>query len=203
MSSRRGSVGQNGAVKYGLRRLLLGAMFAALGVALASSGAFADEWLVYVGGGVEEIEGGWEERNGLVLFTMRGGALVSVPFHDVDLPTSAFITWQLGGRRTLPPRAEVQGVELEGDADPGLDCVSAQVLAVEHGETLRVMIGEEQETIHLACLDTPETQHQFEELQWFGRATLSAVQIAVKPGAGPTERSASSPAATRCWTLDE
>ena len=44
-------------------------------------------------------------------------------------------------------------------------------------------MGEERETVHLACLDAPETQHQFAELAWFGRATLSAVQLAVKRGA--------------------
>jgi endonuclease YncB( thermonuclease family) len=149
---------------------------------MAGSGV-ADEWLVYIGGGLEAVEGGWEERDGRVLFTMRGGTLVSVPFQDVDLPTSAFITWQLGGRRKAPPRAAVPQADPEAGADPAPDCIGARVIAVNSSETLEVAVGEERETIHLACLDAPETQHQFAELAWFGRATLSAVQMAVKPGA--------------------
>lgn len=154
-----------------------------LTVSSVSQPGFADEWLVYIGGGIEAIEGGWEERQGRVLFTMRGGTLVSVPFQDVDLPTSAFITWQLGGRRVVPPRANLPADASESGTDPGSDCIGARVLSLTSGETLEVEVGGEQETIHLACLDAPETQHQFAELAWFGRATLSAVQMAVKPGA--------------------
>ena len=159
------------------------AALAALAIAFAAGTGFADEWLVYIGGGLEEIEGGWEERDGRVLFTMRGGTLVSVPFQDVDLPTSAFITWQLGGRRQAPPRPALPEVAPEAEADPRPPCVDARVAAVTNGETLEVAVSEEHETVHLACLDAPETQHQFAELAWFGRATLSAVQLAVKPGA--------------------
>lgn len=155
----------------------------ALAIAFTAGPGIADEWLVYVGGGLEAVEGGWEERDGRVLFTMRGGTLVSVPFQDVDLPTSAFITWQLGGRRQAPPRAALPEAAPDIDADSTPTCIEARLLAIVSGETLEVAVGEERETIHLACLDTPETQHQFAELAWFGRATLSAVQLAVKPGA--------------------
>lgn len=151
--------------------------------AVAISPATGDEWLAYLGGGLEEVEGGWVERDGLVLFTLRGGTLVSVPFHEVDLPTSAFITWQLGGRRRAPPRAELPKAAAETEIEPAPECVGARVLAVVDGETLQVATGEGRETIHLACLDTPETEHRFAELRWFGRAALSAVQIEVKPGA--------------------
>lgn len=156
---------------------------AALAFALLSGAGVADEWLVYVGGGLEAVEGGWEERGGRVLFTMRGGTLVSVPFEDVDLPTSTFITWQLGGRRQVPPRAALPDDETEIETESPPSCIDARLLAVLSGETLEVAVGEARETIHLACLDAPETQHQFAELAWFGRATLSAVQLAVKPGA--------------------
>lgn len=166
-----------------LRMLIRTSFLIILATSSASGTAFGDEWLVYVGGGLEEVEGGWEERGGRVLFTMRSGTLVSVPFEDVDLPTSAFITWQLGGRRQAPPRAPLPEVTPEVDADPKPTCVDGRVIAVKTGETLEVAVGEERETIHLACLDTPETEHQFAELAWFGRATLSAVQLEVKPGA--------------------
>lgn len=157
-------------------------VLAVLAFALMAAPGLADEWLVYIGGGLEDVEGGWEERGGRVIFTLRGGTLVSVPFEDVDLPTSVFITWQLGGRRQAPPRAPLPKIESSVDPEPTAECLEARVKTVKSGETLEVAIGAESETIHLACLDAPEMGHQFPELAWFGRATLSAVQIAVKPG---------------------
>jgi endonuclease YncB( thermonuclease family) len=142
----------------------------------------ADEWLVYVGGGIQDIEGGWEERGRTVVFTMRGGTLASVPFEDVDLPTSAFITWQLGGRRQPPPRAPLPEIEPQTESQRAPECVEARVKSIRSGETLEVVVDGQSETIHLVCLDAPETTHQFPELAWFGRATVSAIQIAVKPG---------------------
>ena len=51
----------------------------ALTVLLLATGAFplaaADEWLVYIGAGLEAIEGGWEEKRGQVMFRLRGGTL--------------------------------------------------------------------------------------------------------------------------------
>ena len=165
-----------------LQIFLRAVSLAGLAFPLVTQPGLADEWLVYIGGGMEAVEGGWEERQGRVLFTMRGGTLVSVPFQDVDLPTSAFITWQLGGRRDVPPRAALQPLEAEPDTEPAGPCIAARVIAVNTGETLEVDVDGKRETIHLACLDAPETQHQFAELAWFGRTTLSAVQMAVKPG---------------------
>ncbi len=162
------------------RPLFTLAIVAGLLLATAST---ADEWLAYVGGGLEEIDGGWEERDGRVLFTLRGGTLVSVPSYDVDLPTSAFITWQLGGRRRRPPRAELPKTALDAE-DTGVPrCVEAQVIAVIDGETLEVTTDDGRETIHLACLDAPELHHQAPELLWFGRAASSALEIEVEPGA--------------------
>lgn len=155
----------------------------ALVVAVTTGPGSADAWLAYIGGGLQPIEDGWEERNGRVLFTMPSGTLASVAFQDVDLPTSTFITWQLGGRMRIPPRAPLADTSPETEADPKPPCVSARVLTIDTGETLQVETSEGPETIHLACLDTPEIQHQFTEIGWFGRATLSAVQLGVKPGA--------------------
>ena len=151
-------------------------------MALASGLVRGDEWLVYIGGGVEAIEGGWVERNGRVVFTLRSGTLGSVPFHEVDLPTSAFITWQLGGRRHPPPRAELPEIEAPSEEEAAAECIAARVASVVDGETLQVATTEGAETVHLACLDTPDTQHRHAELQWFGRATLSAVETEVRPG---------------------
>ena len=160
----------------------------ALAVALlgAAGGCLADEWLVWVGGGLEAVEGGWAERRGEVLFTQRGGTLVSVPYPDVDLAASAFITWQLGGRRRVPPRAVLPP---DPGADAGLDaappppaCSPATLVGLRGSETLVVADGEERETVHAACLDAPETDHRFPELGWFGRATLAAARLEVAAG---------------------
>jgi endonuclease YncB( thermonuclease family) len=155
---------------------------AAVVLALTTGASHADEWLVYVGGGIEAIEGGWEERGSQVVFRLRGGTLVSVPYEDVDLPASTFVTWQLGGRRRVPPRPALPTARppVEGESSP--PCVGARLVGVLGGETLEVWTGEERETVHLACLDAPETVHKYPELGWFGRATKSAVETEVRRG---------------------
>lgn len=159
--------------------------YALLGVAAGglSAAAHADQWLVYVGGGLESIaDKGWKERRGQVLFTQRGGTLVSVPFEDVDLPTSALVTWHTNGRRRMPPRAKPVG-EAAGEASAEAPCQEARVLGVLGGETLEVLVEGARETVHLACLDAPETRHhRFPQLAWFGRAALSWLELEVERG---------------------
>ena len=170
---------ERSAVRYRARRALL-----LLGLApllLAGAAAAADEWLVYIGAGLEAVEGGWEERRGQVLFRLRGGTLVSVPYADVDLPASAVVTWQLSGRREAPPRPPLPEEPPAAPAEKP-PCVPARVVSLRSGETLEISDGKKREIVHLACLDAPETQHKYPELGWFGRATLSAVELAVPPG---------------------
>ena len=151
-------------------------------VALASVGAtWADEWLVYLGGGLEPIEDGWEQRRGQVLFRKTGGTLVSIPYADVDLATSAFISWQLSGRTEIPPRGPLPEPAPSGSG-ANRPCVAAKVVGLIDSETLEISIGRERETVHVACLDAPDTRHKFSELGWFGRAALSALQIDVHGG---------------------
>ena len=69
------------------------------------------------------------------------------------------------------------------DAVPAPPCTAARVVSLRSGETLEVTDGKRRELIHLACLDTPETQHKYPELGWFGRAALSAVELEVPAGA--------------------
>jgi hypothetical protein len=157
----------------------------------------ADEWLVYVGGGIETINGDWRERRGEVIFSLRGGPLVSVPYEDVDLATSAFITWQLNGRRHAPSRAGLPPEPPPTDVRSDAECEPASIQAVSGGETFDVLLGDRLERVHAACLDAPETQHLFPELGWFGRATVSAVLLEVKPG---DERSVSSSRCPVCAT---
>ncbi len=154
----------------------------ALTLTFFTGAAIADEWLVYIGAGLEAIEGGWEERRGQVLFRLRGGTLVSVPYADVDLPASAIVTWQLGGRRRPPPRAPLpEAPPAESVEAP--PCVEGRVVRLLSGETLLVSDGARREVVHLACLDAPEIEHKYPQLGWFGRATLSALELAVPPGA--------------------
>ena len=148
---------------------------------LAAPAPASDEWLVYIGAGLEAIEGGWEEKRGQVMFRLRGGTLVSVPYADVDLPASAVVTWQLGGRRRTPPRAAMPEALPPEPAEPP-PCVPGRVVRLLSGETLEVSDGKKREIVHLACLDAPETAHKYPQLGWFGRATLSAVELAVPPG---------------------
>jgi len=152
-------------------------------VGLSASVVVADEWLVYIGGGLEPIEGGWTERQNRVLFTNVGGTLMSVSYEDVDLPASTFITWQLGGRRQVPPRASFEELPPSSEAVSPPPCEDARLIRLFSPESLEVATGEEREIVHVACLDTPESNHLFPALGWFGRAAMSAVETAVREGA--------------------
>lgn len=142
----------------------------------------ADDWLVYLGGGLEPIEGGWEHRQGQVLFHKLGGTLVSIPFAELDLPTSAFVTWQLNGRREVPPRGPLPApdsldpTEDAPNAGAGKTCVEGRVIGLVDAETFRVQIGQNRETVHVACLDAPDTRHRFTELGWFGRVARTSAE---------------------------
>jgi endonuclease YncB( thermonuclease family) len=157
---------------------------AALALWLLSFGpagrAWADQWLVYMGGDVASIEEGWTERRGQVLFNSRSGSLLSVPAHDVDLAASSFITWQLDGRMRKPPRASLSPTE---DAPEGQrPCTPGRLMRHVSSETLEVETEAGRELVHLACLDTPETGHRLAELSWFGRASLNWMQIEARTG---------------------
>lgn len=159
-------------------------VLAALVIAMSAVPTRAsDEWLVYIGAGLEAIEGGWEERRGQVVFRLRGGTLVSIPYADVDLPASAVLTYQLGGRRRMPPRAAMPE-DLPSAPDESPPCLPARIVSLRSGETLEVLTDrKKREIVHPACLDAPEIQHKYPQLGWFGRATLSAVELAMPPGA--------------------
>jgi endonuclease YncB( thermonuclease family) len=150
--------------------------------AFSTKGALADEWLVYIGGGIQPIQGGWSEQRGRVVFTKAGGTLSSVRFEDVDLPASTFITYQLDGRRHVPPRASVEAAPAEAAATPQ-PCVEARVTRMHSPESLEIAIGDERELVHVACLDTPESKHRFEALGWFGVAAMDAARSVLADGA--------------------
>jgi endonuclease YncB( thermonuclease family) len=51
-----------------------------------------------------------------------------------------------------------------------------------NGESLEVTIGQEKEIVHVACLDTPESNQSIPALGWFGRAALNAIEIELERG---------------------
>ena len=143
--------------------------------------ARADQWISYIGGGVERIdEGAWSVRRGQVLFRQLGGTLVSAPACDVDLATSTFITWQINGRRGTPPRVSLANTGKSEELPA--ECSPARVVSHVGSETLEVLVDGKSQTIHIACLDTPEMQHEMPQVAWFGRAALSWLQLVVRPG---------------------
>lgn len=149
--------------------------------AVLAAGPAAADWLVYLGGGVQETDGGWWERDGDVLFRAPGGMLLSVPAEDVDLPASAIVSWQASGRRRPPARPPLppEGASTAPSAE---GCVTADLVALRGSETLEVSRDGATEIVHVACLDMPEVGHRFPHLGFFGRAALSAVELEVRPG---------------------
>jgi endonuclease YncB( thermonuclease family) len=150
--------------------------------ALGAARADADEWLVYLDGALVPIEGGWSEQRGRVVFTRPGGTLTSVRFSDVDLAASTFINWQLSGRREVPPRATLAELQPPPAGSSPPTCAAARVARLLGGESLEVEIGGEREIVHLACLDTPETQQKLPALGWFGRVAIDAIETEIRPG---------------------
>jgi len=144
-------------------------------VLLSSGWPAAADWIVFLGGGIQEIRGPWEVRGSQVRFHSPTGTLLSVRTDEVDLPASAFLSWQVGERRHPPsvaPRGAASGEET--------GCAPARVLRVLGPETLELAIDGRAETIHLDCLDAPDTRHRFPQLAWFGLQTASAVEGLVR-----------------------
>lgn len=163
-------------------RFLVALLFVALFVPAASA-----DWLVYIGGGVEEIRGGWEVKRGQVVFTSASGALMAVKVDEVDLAASAFLTWQVGERRGVSARQPPAGTEMRvGGAAAGpareAPCVEAKIVSVGEAETIVVDSAGKQETIHLACVDAPGTQHLFPQLAGLGDEARERVELLARPG---------------------
>ncbi|HLF56767.1 MAG TPA: thermonuclease family protein, partial [Thermoanaerobaculia bacterium] len=160
---------------------------AAIVLLLACAPASRADWIVYLGGGVTEIEGTWEVRGRQVLFHSRSGTLLSVRAEDVDLPASAFLSWQVGDRRKAPgSAAEARRVAEPPVAAPlpgKSECIAARVHRIDAAETLELEIAGKVETVHLTCVDTPETRHRFPELAGYGGLAASAVESRAPAGA--------------------
>jgi endonuclease YncB( thermonuclease family) len=146
-------------------------------IALASGPAGAD-WIVFVGGGIQETKGPWEVVGRQVRFHSISGTLLSARGEDVDLPASAFLTWQVGDRRRAPG-----GRRAEPAPTPAASsCAPAKVTRAVSAETYELAIDGRREIVHLACLDAPEVRHRFPELAWYGHQTAGVVGGLLGPG---------------------
>jgi endonuclease YncB( thermonuclease family) len=147
----------------------------------------AADWLVYTGGGVEEVRGGWQVRRGQVVFTSPSGALMSVKVDEVDLAASAFLTWQVGERRGVSAKHPPAGTEMRvgGAASAGAKeapCAAAKVVSVVEAVTLEIERGGRREIVHLACVDAPGITHRFPQLSALGADARERVELLARPG---------------------
>ncbi len=158
-------------------------ILAALATAAAPAGA---DWLVYVGGDLQETKGAWATGTREVVFYAPGGVMQSIAAEDVDLPTSAFITWQVGGRRQVPALAPQPPAPAEPGAPAPAEapCLPVRVVGIPTAETFDLAVDGRPETVHLACLDAPEPQYDLADLAWFGQAAGEAVGGLVRAAKG-------------------
>ncbi|MGH9360514.1 MAG: thermonuclease family protein [Thermoanaerobaculia bacterium] len=141
----------------------------------------AADWIVFLGGGIQEISGSWEVKGNQVRFHSPSGTLLSVRADDVDLPASAFLSWQVGERRHLPAAAPCSRLP-SAAATEETPCVPARIVRVLGPETLELAIDGNAETVHLDCLDAPDTRHRFPQLAWYGMQTAGTVGTLVRAG---------------------
>jgi endonuclease YncB( thermonuclease family) len=160
-------------------RLLLSAI-----LALASVTPSSANWIVFARGGMQEIRGVIEVRGNQVLFRSPAGALLSARLEDVDVPASAFLTWQVGDGRKLPAAPPAQVPSAGRPAPPAAPpCVTSRVAAVVNAETLKIETAGRVEVVHLACVDGPDLRHKFPDLDWYGRVAMAAVEALAPAGA--------------------
>jgi endonuclease YncB( thermonuclease family) len=146
------------------------------------------DWLVYNGGGVEEVKGAWKVERGQVVFTAANGTLVAVRVDEVDLAASAFLTWQVGERRGVSAARPPAGTEMRrGGASAGAGakeapCVDAKVVSVLEAESLEIESGGKKETVHVACIDAPGVNHALPQLSALGADARERVALLARPG---------------------
>lgn len=149
------------------------------------------DWLVYVGGGAQLVQGPWQVRGTQVLFHASNGVLLAAKIEDVDLPASEFLSWQLAEGRRRTEASPALGAQrgrgagwpgLPGFVPKGTPCAAARVEQVLSADTLTVDVSGRSETIHAGCLAAPQIQHAFPVLAWFGQQAASVAASLVHPG---------------------
>jgi endonuclease YncB( thermonuclease family) len=131
------------------------------------------EWIVFVGGGIREIRGELDIRGRQVRFHDVSGTLMSIAADDVDVAASAFLSAQVG--RTPPPATGAPPAPGSGGR-PTAPCTPVRLVRIASAETYELELGGRTETIHLACIDAPETRHRFPELAFFGHEAVARVE---------------------------
>jgi endonuclease YncB( thermonuclease family) len=152
------------------RRLALVLTVAAAAVAPRPAAA---EWIVFVGGGIREIRGPIDVRGRQVRFHDVSGTLMSIAAEDVDVAASAFLSAQVGRVPVAPPDAKA-GTATGGR--PEAPCRPVRLSRIVSAETYELAIDGKNETVHLACVDAPETRHRFPELAFFGHEASARVE---------------------------
>lgn len=160
-----------------------------LAAVLAVAAPVHADWLVYIGGGVQETKGPFEVRGRQIVFHVRNGNLQSVRADQVDLPASLFLSFALSEsrRRSEQPLfgGRLAGAlwrDQPGAIPAGARCATARVERVVSPETLEVTLGGKRETIHTAGLSAPQVQQRFPQLSWFGREAAARIGDLVRPG---------------------
>jgi endonuclease YncB( thermonuclease family) len=89
----------------------------------------------------------------------------------------------VGERRHAPtatPQRPSGPANGDGAAAEEAPCAPARVAGVLGPETLELAIDGRVETVHLDCLDAPDTRHKFPQLAWYGNQTATAVETLVR-----------------------
>jgi len=153
---------------------------------LAGAAPSGANWIVFARGGMQEIKGVLEVRGKQVLFHSPAGTLLSARLEDVDVPSSAFLTWQVTDGRALPAGPPARFVVPGQGALPAAappPCVDASVDAVVNAETLKIKTAGRLEGVHLACVDGPDVRHKFPDLDWYGSVARAALEAMAPVGA--------------------
>jgi len=158
-------------------------------VLLAGTPPARADWLVFIGGGVQETKGPFEVRGRMVVFHAPGGGLQSVRVDQIDLPASQFMSWALSEsrRRSEQPLfgGRLAGALWRGEPGvipKGAPCATARVERVVSPETLEVTLAGKRETVHAAGLSAPQVQQRFPQLSWFGREATARIGDLVRAG---------------------
>jgi len=153
-------------------------------LSLAAAAPAAANWIVFARGGMQEIRGVIQVRGKQVVYSAPNGTLLSARLEDVDVPSTAFLTWQVGDGRKLPPSAAppLAAPKAGQAAAAASPCADVRVDSVANSETLRIDAGKGIEVVHLEGVDGPDLRHKYPDLDWYGRVAIANVEALAPAG---------------------